>query len=154
MLDDTGIDNLTNLIETNYHSKNPQYYGNLHNSGHNIISLIHDPKMKYKEQGGVMADTTTAARDPVFYRWHKMVDDLCVKLKDRLPPYQRQQLIFKGIAIKSLDVLDESKNEPTEELVTFWQESTVNLQSGLDFHVNSPILVSFTHLNYRQFGYS
>lgn len=134
--------------------QNPQYFGDLHNSGHVVISFIHDPQMKYKEEPAVMSDTTTSCRDPVFYRWHKMFDDVCVKLKDRLPPYQPKDLAYNGIKLVSLDLYNDSNQQKTEELITFWQKSTVNLQNGLDFHVDSPSLVSFTHLNYQHFTYS
>lgn len=151
---DSGIDDFMNLLESNALSKNPQLYGDLHNSGHSVISFMHDPDMKYKEEAGLLADSTTAARDPVFYRWHKMIDDLCVKLKDRSPPYDNSNLTFRGIKINSLDLIRASDQKPTNELITFWQKSTVNLQNGLDFHANSPSLVTFTHLNYQNFIYS
>lgn len=118
-----------------------------------IISLIHDPDGKYKEMGGVMSDTTTALRDPAFYRWHKMIDDLGVKLKDRLPPYTDKDLAFSGIKIVSVDILDNS-NKSITELLTFWQQTTLNLQNGLDFHVQTPSLVTVTHLNHQEFTYS
>lgn len=117
-----------------------------------MISLIHDPCMKYKEPGGVMSDTTTALRDPIFYRWHKMCDDLGVKLKNRLPRYTDADLTFSGIKIKSFDFVDPS-DKVLPQLTTFWQRSIVNLQNGLDFHANVPSLVAFTHLNYQQFTY-
>lgn len=117
-----------------------------------MISYIHDPDMKYNEPANVVSDTTTAMRDPVFFRWHKTIDMLCVKLKDRLPPYEENDLIFTDITIKSFNILDAS-NQQIDQLITFWQKSTVNLQNGLDFHVSEPVLVTFTHLNYQQFSY-
>lgn len=117
-----------------------------------MIALSHDPLMKYKEPGGCLSDTTTALRDPAFFRWHKMIDDLCVKLKNRLPPYEPKDLSFDKIKIKEFKLFD-SSNKSVDELITFWQETTVNLQNGLDFHVNAPSLVTFTHLNYQHFTY-
>lgn len=112
--------------------------------------------IKHKEAAGCLSDTSTSCRDPVFFRWHKMVDNLCVKLKNRLPPYQNKDLAFNGIAIQKLDILNASTNKPVDrdELNTFWQISTINLEYGLDFHVNQPVLVQTTHLNYRQYKYS
>lgn len=118
-----------------------------------MLSYIHDPEDKYKEQAGVMSDTTTAMRDPVFFRWHKMIDELCCKLKNRLPPYPESDLLFEDISISSLVILNES-NQPIHELNTFWQKTSVNLQNGMDFHVAHPVYVTFTHLNYRHFKYS
>jgi hypothetical protein len=48
-------------------------YGNLHNQGHNKFAEIgytsSDPNY------GVMGDVQTAVRDPVFWMWHKHIDD-------------------------------------------------------------------------------
>lgn len=120
-----------------------------------LFSAAHDPNLKYLEPYAVMGDNSTAVRDPVFFRWHQALDDLCVKLKNRLPKYTNDQLSFNGIKIQSLDLLN-ANNEtlPNNEFITYWQKSTVNLQHGLDFRVQHPILVQFTHLNYQHFSYS
>ena len=43
----TGIDVLGNLMEASILSKNPSYYGNLHNMGHVFMSYAHDPDHRY-----------------------------------------------------------------------------------------------------------
>lgn len=141
------------MIEANPLSKNLPYYGDIHNVVHELLAFAHDPEMKYNESASIMGSTGTACRDPIFYRWHKTIDNLCVKLKDRLPPYQKSELQFTDITIKSLNILNES-DESIEQLCTFWQKSTVNLQHGLDFENDHPILVNFTHLNYQHFTYA
>lgn len=148
-----GIDILVNCVESNALSINPRYYGSLHNNGHVMISFMHDPKAKYDETGAVMADTTTAMRDPIFYRWHKFIDDIFNKLKDQMLPYQNTDLVLHGVNIVSLNILDKT-TKLTNELHTFWQESLLNLQNGLDFRANEPSYVSFTHLNNEEFTYS
>lgn len=102
-----------------------------------------------------MGYTQTACRDPIFYQWHQMIDDLCMKVKDRLPPYTNSDLTFNGIKIQSIDLLD-ANNKPFDknELITFWQQSDVNLANGLDFSSHQPANVRFTHLNNREFTYS
>jgi hypothetical protein len=45
-----------------------------------------------KESFGVMGDTATAMRDPVFYRWHAFIDDLFTEHKNTLPRYTTQQV--------------------------------------------------------------
>lgn len=100
-----------------------------------------------------MKDFSAAMRDPMFYQWHKMVDDLCVRLKVKLPKYKTKELQLNGINIASLELLDVSNNS-VDQLITFWQKSTVDLQNGLDFHSNNASRVTFTHLNYQQFTYS
>lgn len=54
-------------------------YGNLHNSGHGAIGQIDG-------SNGVMLSTATAIRDPVFYRWHKLIDDLAFEWQETRTP--------------------------------------------------------------------
>ena len=42
---------------------------------------------------GVMGETVTAMRDPIFYRWHKMIDSLFQQFKSNLQPYTKEQVI-------------------------------------------------------------
>ena len=44
--------------------------------GHMVIALIADPAVPGAVPGGVMGQVSTAIRDPVFYRWHRHIDDL------------------------------------------------------------------------------
>jgi len=54
-------------------------YGGLHNVGHGFFSALSRPP------GGVMGDPAAAVRDPVFYRWHRHIDDLFVEWQNGLP---------------------------------------------------------------------
>jgi Hemocyanin, copper containing domain/Hemocyanin, ig-like domain len=61
-------------------------YRGLHNFGHNFISSRSEPN----DQGqrlGVMATTRTAIRDPVFWRWHKEIDELNYRWQQTQDPY-------------------------------------------------------------------
>lgn len=91
----TGIDNLGNMIESSTISPNRQLYGDLHNMVHVFISYAHDPDHRHLESFGVMGDSTTAMRDPVFYKWHAYVDDMFQEHKERLTPYTAQQVCFQ-----------------------------------------------------------
>lgn len=131
-----GINILGNIIESTALSPNRQLYGSIHNIGHNIISYVHDPENKHLEDYGVMADVTTAMRDPIFYRWHSFIDSIFVKFKNTLQPYQLNDLAFEGIEVKSVSVRVTStkvENVTPNLLVTFWQKSDVDLGAGLDF---------------------
>ncbi|MFY0310876.1 S8 family serine peptidase [Leisingera sp. D0M16] len=55
--------------------------GNLHNTGHGVISDLSGPN------GGVMSSTETAIRDPAFWRWHKLVDDLAAGFQAGQAPF-------------------------------------------------------------------
>ena len=92
-----GIDILGDLIEASSLTVNRQLYGNLHNMGHNLISLAHDPDARFREDISVMGDVTTAMRDPIFYRWHSFIDQIFTKFKDLLPSYDNNQVDLKAL---------------------------------------------------------
>ena len=56
-------------------------YPGLHGAGHVFIARLGDPVL------GVMASTVTAIRDPVFWQWHKAIDNLGARWQDELDPY-------------------------------------------------------------------
>jgi hemocyanin-like protein len=58
-----------------------QFYGSLHNSGHGMLANLSPGG------NGVMTDTSTAVRDPIFYRWHRHVDDLFAGWQETLLPH-------------------------------------------------------------------
>ena len=53
--------------------------------GHLLLACMNDPRGTTPP--GVMIDTATAIRDPVFYRWHKHVDDIAARLEARQAPH-------------------------------------------------------------------
>lgn len=128
-----GIDILGNVIESSSLSPNRQLYGNLHNLGHNIISYVHDPDNRHLEDYGVMADVTTAMRDPIFYRWHSFLDSIFVKFKNTLAAYDTTHLINDGVVVNSVNVQITKSNAVPNVLLTYWQKSDVDLGAGLDF---------------------
>lgn len=53
------------------------HYGNMHNDGHNGIAAVPaDPGGPRDQIPGVMATPQLNLRDPVFWRWHRLIDDL------------------------------------------------------------------------------
>jgi hypothetical protein len=56
-------------------------YGGLHGSGHVFIARLAAPVQ------GVMTSPVTAIRDPVFWQWHKGIDDLGARWQEQLEPY-------------------------------------------------------------------
>ncbi|MFN6516195.1 MAG: tyrosinase family protein [Nostoc sp. CreGUA01] len=81
------IDNLGNTEEGNMNSvagdpKTNEIYGNHHNDGH-IHLMLFDNITPF----GVMAETATAVRDPIFWRWHKHVDSIFHTWKEQQPPH-------------------------------------------------------------------
>ena len=68
---------LSNTIESNLDRFTGSNYGNLHNMGHVLIAALSNPS-------GVMRDPRTAVRDPIFFRWHRLVDDIVFEWQETL----------------------------------------------------------------------
>jgi len=81
----TALDLVGSTVEASAGSVDRTRYGNLHNMGHMVLALIPDPKSTGPQQGGVMRSTAVAIRDPIFYRWHRHVDDLGFGWQERQP---------------------------------------------------------------------
>ncbi|KAL1459426.1 hypothetical protein WDU94_011408 [Cyamophila willieti] len=144
-----GIDILGNMLEASGLSINRQLYGELHNYGHLAIAFCHDPDNRYLEQFAVMGDTSTAMRDPIFYRWHENINDMFLVYKDTLPGYTLPELGFKDVRIRNVEL--SAPGIPMNEFSTFWQQSDVNLSRGMDFTPRGPIFARFTHLQHAPF---
>ncbi len=71
---------LANTIEANVDAAASGNYGNLHNMGHVLLAALSNPD-------GVMISTATAVRDPIFFRWHRLVDDIIFEWQEILPSY-------------------------------------------------------------------
>lgn len=148
----SGIDILGNVIESSIISPNRSLYGDMHNLGHVFISYAHDPNHRHLESFGVMGDSATAMRDPVFYRWHAYIDDIFQEHKSRLPPYTVPQLNYDGIAITGVQVASDG-GQPNV-LTTFWQQSDLDLSRGMDFVPRGNVFARFTHLQHAPFTYT
>ncbi|XP_053962923.1 phenoloxidase 2-like [Anastrepha ludens] len=147
-----GIDILGNLIESSILSPNRATYGDLHNMGHVFISYSHDPDHRHLESFGVMGDSTTAMRDPVFYRWHAYIDDIFQEHKTRLTPYTLRELNYPGVSVTRVQVL--SRGSRSNVLQTYWKQSDVDLSGGLDFVSRGNVFARFTHLQHTPFTYT
>lgn len=100
-----------------------------------------------------MGDTTTAMRDPMFYRFHKHVDEIFDRHKRLLAQYNRFQLGYDPININSVAVQIPRDNAARNLLLTFWQRSQVDLSSGLTFAPQGRAFISFIHLQHADFNY-
>src|SRR6266508_3019252 len=77
-------------------------YGGVHNRGHNAISEWSELNDLGKRVG-VMSSTRTAIRDPVFWRWHKEIDNLNYRWQETQEPYDLQDGAPPVVARHSLD---------------------------------------------------
>jgi len=148
------IDILGNMMESSILSPNREFYGNLHNMGHNLVGFFHDPNHLHLENFGVIGDSTTAMRDPVFYRWHAHIDDLFQAFKVKLAPYTAQELTFPGVQVTGVQLQSTAGGTRANNINTFWQQSDVNLSRGLDFSERGNVFARFTHLQHDDFNYS
>ncbi|XP_021955351.1 phenoloxidase 2 [Folsomia candida] len=154
------IDMLGDIIESSSLNPNPQYYGDLHNMGHVIISATHDPEFKHSENLGVMSDTSTAMRDVVFYRWHKYIDDIFDRFKQNLNPYNPTggefPLAWEGIQVESAQL--QTKGVQPNVFSTFRMRSNVDLSRGMDFlriqNNLGPVFVRVVHLNHDPYTFT
>ncbi|XP_054721375.1 uncharacterized protein LOC129231152 [Uloborus diversus] len=143
-----GIDMLGAMLESSYESKNREYYGNLHNSGHVMMARIHDPDGRYKESPGVMSDTSTSLRDPIFYRYHRFIDNIFQEYKATLPVYDKKDLDFPGVTVVNVTV-----NAKVPNIVnTFMKEDHLELSYGIS--LKGPVKVKYQHLDHEPFTYS
>ncbi|XP_016988367.1 phenoloxidase 3-like [Drosophila rhopaloa] len=146
-----GIDILGNIIESSVLSPNSMLYGDLHNMGHMLIAYAHDPTHKHLEFPGVMGDSSTAMRDPIFYKWHAYIDDLFQAHKKTLPAYKAEDLSFPGIDVLNINVKSRGQ---LNRLTTFFKESDVDLSRGMDFQPRGSVFTRFTHLQHHPFEYT
>lgn len=149
---DSGIDILGNLIESSTLSLNRQYYGDLHNQGHVIISFAHDPTHKHLESFSLINEPATAMRDPMFYRWHAFIDDMFQEYKEQLPAYTSNQLTWPNVLVTAVEVQPVQGQKNTFQ--TFWNQSDVDFSRGLDFQPRGSVFVRFDHLNHTPFMYN
>lgn len=89
-------------MESSILSPNRALYGDLHNMGHVFLSYIHDPDHRHLESFGVIGDSATAMRDPIFYRWHAFVDDVFQQHKGTLPRYDTNRVSTYAFAWSKL----------------------------------------------------
>lgn len=101
-----------------------------------------------------MGDPATAMRDPVFYRWHAMIDEIFQEHKATLPRYTALQLDFTGVRVTNVKVnVTGSARAAKKKLSTFWQKNDVDLSRGLDFTPRGSVFSRFKHLQHAPFSY-
>nr|P14750.3 RecName: Full=Hemocyanin A chain; Short=HcA [Aphonopelma sp.]CAA34771.1 unnamed protein product [Aphonopelma sp.] len=144
-----GADILGALIESSYESKNRGYYGSLHNWGHVMMAYIHDPDGRFRETPGVMTDTATSLRDPIFYRYHRFIDNVFQEYKKTLPVYSKDNLDFPQVTITDVKV----KAKIPNVVHTFIREDELELSHCLHFAKPGSVRARYHHLDHESFSY-
>ena len=122
---DEGISALGDAVEAVASAR--QTYGNLHNMGHTHIADMN-------QAGGEAAigKHETAFRDPVFFRWHKFIDDVFMEYKRSLGPYSDQDLSFPGVSVSFLEL--QTDGVPVANTAFTFTDHTASVRlGGLDF---------------------
>ena len=93
------------------HSTNHQLYGDIHNNGHVLIAYCGDPDGVWDIDKGAMMESFTAARDPVFYRWHKFIDIFFENHRRSLRQYTvNDWAALKNVEIRSFKTIIDDKD--------------------------------------------
>lgn len=151
LLDEThGIDILGAIIEASHESINQHFYGSIHNWGHVITARVLDPDGRFHLNPGVMSDTATSLRDPIFYRWHRFIDNLFQDYKETLPHYRKDELEFPGVEITNVIVSAEHANN----INTFKENALLNLSHAYEFGRTGNVKVRYNHLSHESFDYN
>uniref|UniRef100_A0A1E1WVS7 Putative hemocyanin subunit n=1 Tax=Tityus obscurus TaxID=1221240 RepID=A0A1E1WVS7_TITOB len=145
-----GADILGDLIESSYESKNPVFYGSLHNMGHVMMARIHDPDGRFQETLGVMSDTSTSLRDPIFYRWHRFIDNIFQDYKATLPVYTKDQLHFAGVEVTDIHINARIPNV----IDTFMLRDELEMSYGFIFGSDGSYKARYQHLDHEHFSYT
>ena len=140
---DHGIEHLANIVEISAKelSVNRERYGTLHDDGHLMIGVIHDPDNKHLEPPAAMGYHSSAMRDPLFYPWHHHINiNIFQTYKASLPAYTDQELLYPGVEILDIVVTaDDSEVIDTISTVTEWTD--ILLPTGIVLGQDDP---SFT----------
>jgi len=144
---DYGISALGDATEAFEQS---EIYGSIHNDGHAKIGAMHGDNGAL----GVMGTPNVAMRDPLFYKWHKYIDDLIQEYKNTLPAYGDAELGFPGVNITAAHVQSE-RVSGGNSLFTFMDTTTLRLQS-IDFIANPTggVFIEYDRLNHIPFTYN
>lgn len=155
-MNDTGIDDLGQAMQSAITSPNRKLYGNLHTMGLVFLGFINDPSNKHAEPFGVVGDPTTALRDSAAYRWFALIVDILQSFKVTLPKYTPAQLGYPGLKITDLRIMTQLSGNKTKqnEFCTHYGFQNVELTRGLDYLPQETIRARFRQLELRSFTYT
>jgi len=113
-----------------------------------MMARMHDPDGRFQENPGVMSDTSTSLRDPIFYRWHRFVDNIFQQYKATLHSYTKDELSFEGIKLLSAQVNAKQPNVVT----TYIKDDKLDLSHGINFGTGHKVYVKYHHLDHEPFS--
>ncbi|OXA54751.1 Phenoloxidase 3 [Folsomia candida] len=145
------LDVLGNMHEGSDLTPNFDVYGTVHNMGHLFIAQLTNSK----DTTGVMGDTSTAMRDPMFYRWHYFVSNNIDEFLRTLPPHEADKgefpFLWKDVMVESV-AIEEVKSclTTSNSLNTFFKKQQVKITIP---RLNTTKRLLFKSLDHRDFNY-
>jgi len=134
--EDRGIDSFGGFFERG-----------LHNTGHVQISQLTRGRGR-----GVMASSTGAMRDPIFYRWHGYVHSVFQQYKNSIGPYTDTDLSFDGVRVVSSHVQPQWGD--TDTFYTYRERTSVWLDSQDSISPGTRMNVEYMRMNHRPFRWN
>ena len=140
-----GTDLLGIESEPSAARQNPAYYGSHHGMGHLLISSVGNPGAL----DGIMASEEANLRDPVFWRWHKHIDDFNYQYQENLsshefsdaPPIRLSPDGELGSQAITLSV----GSKPVDTIETETRDGIFTLTNGMTY--------SYRYLWHEEFNY-
>jgi hypothetical protein len=92
--------------------KTKSTYGSYHNEGHNLLGFINaeyrpDTPTGPQWKTGIIGDVVTAIRDPIFFEWHKNIDNLSMTWQETQPPNDLEADAPEVLLRKGMDFGDQ-----------------------------------------------
>ncbi|MDB2439450.1 hypothetical protein N9W89_12110 [Hellea sp.] len=133
-----GSDIIGDAVEPTIKNINAQRYGWHHGMGHVFTAQINS---QGPQDFGVMYHTSTAIRDPFFWRWHKNVDTFNEDYQNSQPSHDfsdaPEGISFDGstpLAQDSITILNETSE--TDRLFTELREGVFRFTNGSAYNYN------------------
>lgn len=100
----------------------------LHNVGHLFFSVLADPAGTAAP--GVMVDTATAIRDPIFFRWHRHIDNFYFDWQEKQPANNFSD--SPPVRIRKTLNSSEAANKSPDVIVTRLENLPGGMAAGFD----------------------
>ncbi|CAL4095289.1 unnamed protein product, partial [Meganyctiphanes norvegica] len=124
----------------------------LNDLGHTFLARVHDPKQKEATLVGPMDSYIFSAHDPLFYRWHKYLDDIFQEYKKTQRPYTGTQLTYSDVHLKDVHIASDSGPVTScGEVLTGCSVHNYQLSRGLDFQNDPNVELGVVRLDHFQF---
>ncbi|XP_019858840.1 PREDICTED: tyrosinase family protein asqI-like [Amphimedon queenslandica] len=91
-------------------------YGTLHNLGHDKFGEIgYQTYMSNKNRWGVMGFTSVAVRDPVFWIWHRHIDDFRQSIVKKYKQHALKESAPPHVKLTGVQILPQDENSTTPD---------------------------------------